>query len=487
MNYSWTDTKAATMQLTKQQRNFANFILSFLGFYLLATLGRAWTHGFNNSPSALYWAILLLLVLTLGALRFLSPVRKLSIALSIVAIGFWIFAIETSLEIRALYSVLQVRRSLHTLNQNLIAAQKEGAKIDYRTQLEVLRDLRAEGKNSAATFNSSLVWGEKEFENSQGAGKRLLPVGGISNRLTVFCNESGNYSFYQSDEHGFNNPSKLYFSGLDAMAVGDSFAHGACVPPEKSFVSLIRREVPKTLNVGWIGNGPLLDLASLREYGPALHPKNVFWFYCENDLADLNDEKKNPILLKYLDPTFSQSLISEQSKIDKVLENYLNNKSQELMEYLKAANTHVDYWSYFSGAFRLAEIHRLIGMSKKNGIGFNRTILRDFALFRQILDLASKETRSWGGRLVFVYIPGWETFESHQDPKFVNRYGIPNSDRERVLETARSLGIDVVDPTPYFMKDGDPLQYFPHRLFNHYNEKGQELISRAVLDYLKKK
>lgn len=87
---------------------------------------------------------------------------------------------------------------------------------DTRDKLTVLKQLRASGLNAypslvpdqyLSTFN----------QNNQ----KLFPFGGISNSTTVYCNENGYWSIYDSDEHGFNNPSGLYTSGsIDIAIIG---------------------------------------------------------------------------------------------------------------------------------------------------------------------------------------------------------------------------------------------------------------------------
>ena len=37
-------------------------------------------------------------------------------------------------------------------------------------------------------------------------GAEVFPLAGVANKFTVFCNEMGEYTNYESDEHGFNNP-----------------------------------------------------------------------------------------------------------------------------------------------------------------------------------------------------------------------------------------------------------------------------------------
>jgi hypothetical protein len=40
-------------------------------------------------------------------------------------------------------------------------------------------------------------------------GTEALPLGGISNRPTVLCNETGQYTIFDSDERGFPNPKNI--------------------------------------------------------------------------------------------------------------------------------------------------------------------------------------------------------------------------------------------------------------------------------------
>tara|TARA_Y100000591_G_scaffold326516_1_gene349350 strand:+ start:846 stop:1169 length:324 start_codon:yes stop_codon:yes gene_type:complete len=37
---------------------------------------------------------------------------------------------------------------------------------------------------------------------------KTIPLSGISNAETIYCNENGYYSIYKSDRFGFNNPDK---------------------------------------------------------------------------------------------------------------------------------------------------------------------------------------------------------------------------------------------------------------------------------------
>ncbi len=75
--------------------------------------------------------------------------------------------------------------------------------------------------------------------------------------------------------------------------IGDSFTQGSCVLPGEDFASQIRILTKQSaISLGMSGNGPLIELASLKEYGLQKKPQIVLWFYFErNDLEDLRNEK----------------------------------------------------------------------------------------------------------------------------------------------------------------------------------------------------
>ena len=101
---------------------------------------------------------------------------------------------------------------------------------------------------------------------------KLFPLAGISKKNTLFCNETGNYIFYQSDRYGFRNEDKNWDKKIDAVLLGDSFAHGACV--NKGISENLNKKI-NLINLGYQGNGPLKMYASLKEYGENLNPKYI--------------------------------------------------------------------------------------------------------------------------------------------------------------------------------------------------------------------
>ena len=197
---------------------------------------------------------------------------------------------------------------------------------DERSVRDVVRDLRDEGRQaypvlSGRTLLSAAPDGTLHSRIAI-EGREILPLGGIADALTVYCNEGGTYLIYASDEHGFHNPPGLWARPqLDVAAVGDSFAHGACVSSDQNMVAGVRGHFPATLNLGMAGNGPLSELAAIKEYMPQRMPRVVLWFYYEgNDVSkDLFIEREAALLVAYLGQDYSQGLEQRQPAIDEAL------------------------------------------------------------------------------------------------------------------------------------------------------------------------
>ena len=117
---------------------------------------------------------------------------------------------------------------------------------------------------------------------------KTLSLSGVANEEVLFCNETGEWLSYHSDELGFRNPKGIWkFTDFEHLIIGDSYGQGTCVKEKFSISGIIRKKYKKTINLSYSMNGPLMQLAILREYGEVLKPKNVIWLYYANDLFDM--------------------------------------------------------------------------------------------------------------------------------------------------------------------------------------------------------
>ena len=100
----------------------------------------------------------------------------------------------------------------------------------------------------------------------------------------------------------------------DVFITGDSFGFGSCLPEKDSIAGQVRQSHPLTINAGQGGNGPLTELASIREFAVPTKARHVFWLFFENDLDDQEREAKNPILNRYFERGFrSSSSVARQN------------------------------------------------------------------------------------------------------------------------------------------------------------------------------
>ena len=103
--------------------------------------------------------------------------------------------------------------------------------------------------------------------------------------------------------------------------------HGSCVMETDTISGNIKkRKNFKCIKPGSGGNGPLLNLATLREYLPNKKVKRILYFHTEGtDLFNLKSELRDPRLKEYiLDKKYSQNLKTKQNKIDSYLEKYID-------------------------------------------------------------------------------------------------------------------------------------------------------------------
>ncbi|MEO8048404.1 MAG: hypothetical protein ABI684_14070 [Nitrospirota bacterium] len=441
---------------------------------------------------ALHYALVGVVALGLFATRWLNASVKINLAFVVLSTLLAVYACELVLAVvasgRANFEATRwlIFPNDHTpesaqarLEQN----SKDNPTFDRRDKLQVIKDLARQGVSAypAVVPQNTLQWnpGSNGHRALLIDDAETLPLGGLSNVMTVFCNESGEYITYKSDEHGFHNPPGLWKNQqLEIVAVGDSFTHGACVPSEDSFVGVIRAHHPGTLNLGMDSNGPLLMLASLKEYAQRFRPKIVLWFYYEgNDLKDMENERWSPLLRRYLTGAWTQNLLDRQGEIDLALMEYIERARQNLRprvgfeETIKLHYVRQSLALWYAG-YKQDDAARI----RSTRTYFSSEVTEEeINQFRSVLVEATSMVREWGGRLYFVYLPEYA------------RYGQPelaNKNRDRVLRLVTDLQLPLIDLHQVFAMLPDPVGQFPFRRSNHYNTEGHRLVGKEVLRVL---
>jgi hypothetical protein len=360
-----------------------------------------------------------------------------------------------------------------------------GVDIDTRDDLEVIADFRSRGIEAVPqvvlpTFarengaTKSAIWID---------GVEVMPLSGVADKTTVVCNQNGQYLTYKSDERGFHNPRGIWRSSrIDIAAVGNSFTMGYCVDSDKNFVALIRERYPATLNAGMAGEGPLYILAVLKEYLRHVKPKLVLWFYWEgNNLAELQEEKKSSLLMRYLDDNFEQGLIGRQSDLDRALGDYTEKElGRRIVQQHNRWDLAVSGWR---DSIKLTKLRQKLGLVYGTNAGElhsrDESQNETLDLFQKILAKAKRRVGAWGGQIYFVYLPALDRYK-YNNPRYLTEQ------RAQILSYVESLGLPIMDLHPIFQAHSDPLSLFPFRGPIHYNAKGHRLVAEKVIEALQR-
>lgn len=379
------------------------------------------------------------------------------------------------------------RSELGTTDRIRSAVLKAGAFWDERPKQDVIADLRRQGKEAFTAFSPSVYVPDDGLPYK---GGRIFPFGTVARAVAVYCQERGPWMVYPTDEHGFNNPLGLYIRDeLRVAIVGDSFVHGACVPPGQDIGSVMRANGVPTLSIGIGGAGPVIFTAVQREYIKPVRPKVVFWLFFAEDVRRGLYEAQSPTLSRYLDdPNFSQDLAARQDEVDVFLSHFLkaefDKRVADMVTARKERENLIEKRLLREG-LRLTRVReRLRNFGGRNPVAEGREAEK-LAIVTKALTRARDEVRAWGGQFVFVYLPDWHSYGAQYDS-----YGIeigPNFLlREDVLKTARSLDIPVVDlQKDLFDKSPDPLALFNWRVYGHYTPEGYRLIADRLAAFYK--
>ena len=336
--------------------------------------------------------------------------------------------------------------------------KKENKVYDERTIGQYYRYLSSENKNVSVAFYPNYFL--KENSNFQ-------PLSGVSNSLTIVCNENGYMSTYLSDRFGFNNPNEEWDSDeIEYIIIGDSFAHGACVNRPNDISSILRNITnKKILNLGYGDIGPLFEYVILREYIQK-KTKKILWLYYEgNDQSDLNIELDNEFLNRYLlDINFSQKLITRQFEVDQLIKK----KIPDLLRYKEELRNkeNIKYKTL-----------KFIRLDKTKGIFRNKKEKFQKKKFIEIIKKANDLAIENNSKLYFVYLPSYRRYDKIiKDKDYKDFIFIRNS--------IRDLNIPFVDlHTDLISKN--PEAYFPFGLEGHYNEKGYKNVGKFLFEKTK--
>tara|TARA_Y100000590_G_scaffold91516_1_gene103330 strand:+ start:6619 stop:7977 length:1359 start_codon:yes stop_codon:yes gene_type:complete len=338
-------------------------------------------------------------------------------------------------------------------------ASKVGIKIDMRNISNVAKELSAEIVYAPIMFL-------KEYKEKNNYKNSIFPLGGISNTLTVDCNENGPFSIYFSDRYGFNNDDKIYDSTeKKIILIGDSMVQGNCVDQKDTISGHLHNKGYQAIGLGMSGNGPLLEFAILKEYALKLNPSSVIWVYFENDIIDLKRDLQLPILRDYIYNNFTQNIINRQNEVD----NFWVAWSPKEIEQNKKKNNLKDNLKKVERSFFLKPIKDLLYKFNNKYIQYDKVDSKNIDEFIEIIKKAKYESEKKGSEFYFVYLPMYESL-INKEPK----------NKKIILNKLDNIGIKYVDFFYELKKLEDPLSLYPFRLRGHFTKEGYKLIADKI-------
>ena len=394
---------------------------------------------------------------------------------SIIIFLFSIFAFFLNQNIKeyVIISLISITASLYIfelyLNFDYINYKKQkiylkqtGKKFDNRSKFKLYEDLKKINNNIKVDVNPKFRLKEQSD---------IFPLSGFSNSKTIDCNENGYYSIYNSDRYGFNNPDKEWNQKeIEYLLVGDSFTHGACVNKPHDIASVLRALSNKSIiNLGYGGNGPLIEYATLREYFN-VNTKKILWIYYEgNDTSDLKNELENKILINYLNNLiFNQNLKQRQNEI--------NNKANILIEaeskIVRAIEIEREKFTF--KLFRSIKLFNVRFLLKSKPQLTPSPKLQPE--FKKILKLTKYLAKKNNAKLYFVYLPEYSRYKKNYN----------NRNYQSLKKIVNELDIPFIDiHTEVFEKEGNPLKLFPFESYGHYNVEGFRKVAKTIYKFTK--
>ena len=214
------------------------------------------------------------------------------------------------------------------------------------------------------------------------------------------------------------------------------------------------------------GNGPLLELAILKEYGLKLNPSKIIWFFFENDIQDLEKNSKIEMLKMYMNSGYTQENIKRQKEIDDFWKKYekknIKEKKVEKKNILKKIERAIFLKSYKDF---------VLDSFEKEYIEYKNINTKNIEEFIKIISLSKKITEKTGAKFYFVYLPFYKSL----------LYKEPESKKE-ILNKIKKLNINYFDFQKEIKKFKEPLNFFPLKIEGHYTDKGYELIAEKIIE-----
>tara|TARA_B100002051_G_C16739833_1_gene643550 strand:+ start:2017 stop:3342 length:1326 start_codon:yes stop_codon:yes gene_type:complete len=339
-----------------------------------------------------------------------------------------------------------------------------------KSKFDIYNYYKEKEQNFIPTFSLMRLFNKKFVVD----GSRKVILSMPSNTNMIHCLRDKKWLFFKTDRYGFNNNDSNW-ENYDTVMIGDSFGIGECVNYQDSLSGQLEKlkKINGIINLSQTGNGPLLKLAILQEYGEFKKIKNLIWFYFEgNDLLELNDELKNKYLFEYIkNDNYKQNLVNYQSNINQFIFNFINKfekeKSSESNVELGIKENHLKKYINF---FTLSKLRSVIELKHYN----IEIIANKNKDFEKIILNINKKLNINNGKFYFVYLPTLRDVYSEKKRK---KYEASRINIEDFLIKNNIQMIDIY--SELYLKIDNPYKLFDKKN-GHYTIWGYKKIANII-------
>lgn len=334
------------------------------------------------------------------------------------------------------------------------------------------------------------LFGNGMYEDFTALAKKysVAPLAPQPNTNLIGCNEGYGFNSYKSDRFGFRNPDEIWDENkIDVLLIGDSFAHGACVPNEATIAGVLNNDGLKTINTGTGSNSPIHYASIVKTFVPKVKPTFAVVVFYAND--NVPDEEKNifydlyfkssPSLDSlYFDKSANQLTLSKKIKafyedlnpaVDKLTKSFLADETQQdksLTDHLRA------YYDSAKPHLKLSKIRML----SKSLLFTPHMLPVPFGTKLAINTLAEYCNTNTGCIPIIVYIPNSPIWRP--DPSAENyKLSIRDYMKEKYPNSVAFL-----DSTSKIAAMGDSA-YSPEG--GHLSKEGYKSVSLMIYDEIK--
>ena len=260
-------------------------------------------------------------------------------------------------------------------------------------------------------------------------------IAGLPLAKTYYCNEGYGLVEYQSDRFGFRNIDTIWDNNPQAIMIGDSFVHGACVSDEETLPKKLSNEInSNVMNLGMGGNDPSHYVTYAYLFIPRLKPQTVYLNFYSNDNGV---RLKSSIERKYVD--LNQEIFAKNalSLIDTSL--YFE-QGMKIIEFLRGDKT-VEKKTFANRVIDKFKKHSALP-AIKSLIGLNQDFKQTEHAITNTLELCNE----FDCKLIVSFIPNSEYYRP--DPR-------ADSYADKIKHLTSKLGLKFVDGREFLNRKKD--------------------------------